>query len=420
MNCDEAVSTNPMRSVGLCFRNSLQPGALPIMRICLYTNTAFPCMGGQEMVVDELARQYQKLGHPVVLLSPEPPHHLIVSDDDFPYRVERHPRFVSTRWFVSWYELALKRLYRKFKYDLIHCHNVYPNGYLAVKQKLQGGPPVVITSHGGDVRIDNPRFRKAGLLNRHRFAVQHADALISIGPFTEQGFLRLGAQQQLLHTISNGVHVQEYTKQIPRPDGLPRQINHKNYLLFVGRLVQLKGVDVLLKAAAIQQHDVQRSGELLQIVVCGDGQERAVLERLAHELGIHDRTWFLGNVKGDVKTWLYQNTATHVIPSRTREAFPMVLLEGFAAGCPIIASDAPGLADLVTHEETGWVVPRDNPQALADRITQVGNHPDLARYVCKAGQRIARKHDWQLVAEQHLQLFEQLAVQKQLTMRLAA
>src|SRR5947208_1935301 len=127
------------------------------MRICLYTNTAFPSVGGQEMVVDELARQFQQMGHSVVLLCPEPPHELQSKDQDFPYHIVRHPRFVSTRWLVSWYELALKRLFREFKYDIIHCHNVYPNGYLAVRHKHRGGPPVVITSHGGDVRTDNPR-----------------------------------------------------------------------------------------------------------------------------------------------------------------------------------------------------------------------------------------------------------------------
>ena len=391
------------------------------MRICLYTNTAFPSIGGQEMVVDELARQYQRLGHSVVLMSPEPPHGLKARDDQFPYRIVRHPRFVSTRWFVSWYELALKRLYREFKYDIIHCHNVYPNGYLAVQQQLQGGPPVVITSHGGDVRVDNPRYKKRGLLDRYRFTVQRASALVSIGPFTEQGFLRLGARPDKLHPISNGVHVDEYSRKVNWPGDLPAQIRSKKYLFYVGRLVHLKGVDVLLQAAAIQQQLVGPAIDLPDIVIGGDGQQRESLEKLSCELGLRHRTIFLGNVQGKTKVWLYQNAAMQVIPSRTREAFPMVLLEGFAAGCPVVASDAPGLSDLVDHEQTGWVVPRNNPEALAERLTELWQRPDLAKTVVKAGQLVARKHDWQHIAEQHLELFEELTGhQTQFKLRIAA
>lgn len=388
------------------------------MKICLYTNTAFPVLGGQEVVVDELARQYQDHGHDVVVFCPEPPHSLPHHDDDLPYRVERHPRFVSTRWFVNWYELALKRLHRSFPYDLIHCHNVYPNGYLAARHRLRGGPPVFITSHGGDVREDNPRFKKPGLLQRHRLAVQQADALVSIGPFTDQGFLRLGAQPHKLHSISNGVHVQQFARNVKRPESVPSHLKSRQFILSLGRLAYRKGVDVLLQAADWFQQ--QQPGQLPQLVICGDGPERESLQQQARALNLYHQTTFMGSVQGETKRWLLQNAMCLTMPTREWEAFPMVLLEGFAAACPVIASDAPGLAGLVVPGHTGWVVPRNQPRPLAEALAYVHQHQKRALVVGKNGQEVAHRHDWQLIAQQHLDLFENYANHQSLKLRLAA
>src|SRR5271170_2937557 len=128
------------------------------MRICLYTETALPKIGGQEMVVDALARRYQALGHDVVVLAPHPRLPLRANDGSLPYPVVRHPRFYSTRYLVSWYRWFLLRLFRKRPFDVLHCHGLYPSGYLAALCKEQLGVPVLVTSHGGDVHRDNVRL----------------------------------------------------------------------------------------------------------------------------------------------------------------------------------------------------------------------------------------------------------------------
>src|SRR5579871_73096 len=109
----------------VCDENGLLSGSQVhggTMRICMYTETALPKMGGQEMVVDALARQYVKLGHDVVVLAPYP-RKLKARDETLPYRVARHPIFVSTRHFVSWYRWFLNRLHRKHQTEILHCHN---------------------------------------------------------------------------------------------------------------------------------------------------------------------------------------------------------------------------------------------------------------------------------------------------------
>src|SRR5260370_36866319 len=73
-----------------------------IMRICIYTHTALPLVGGQEMVIDALAREFTRMGHDLVVLAPRPTRFARLGDEDLPYRVARHPRFIS-KHLVGWY-----------------------------------------------------------------------------------------------------------------------------------------------------------------------------------------------------------------------------------------------------------------------------------------------------------------------------
>src|SRR5579859_4987618 len=109
------------------------------MRICLYTSTALPKIGGQELAVDALARQFQIQGHEVVVLAPHPRLPLRARDSELPYPVVRHPRLYSTRRFVNWYTWWLLRLHRKHAFDIVHSQGVYPHGYLGTLARSRLG-----------------------------------------------------------------------------------------------------------------------------------------------------------------------------------------------------------------------------------------------------------------------------------------
>src|SRR5215469_11609164 len=128
------------------------------MRICLFTETALPKVGGQEFVVDALARQFQAQGHEVVVLAQYPRRPCLVEDHLLPYRVVRHPRFVSTWRCIGWYRHFLTALYRKFPFDVLHCHSLHPCGYLGTLCKQRFNASLVITSHGNDVRENSARW----------------------------------------------------------------------------------------------------------------------------------------------------------------------------------------------------------------------------------------------------------------------
>jgi glycosyltransferase involved in cell wall biosynthesis len=381
------------------------------MRICLYTETALPKMGGQELVVDALARQYQKLGQDVVVLAPYP-RRLRTCDAPFPYPIYRHPRFFSTRLLVSWYRWWLLRLRRRFPFDVLHCHGVYPPGYLAALCRHRLGVPTIITSHGGDIREGNVRLAKPVLHRRYLQALKNADALVSISRFTTDNFRRLFPEAPRIVTIPNGVDPEPFSKPALRPENLDPRILPGEYVLFLGRLKNRKGVDLLLQALAqvpVLKTECQSvHQEKVQLVIAGDGEDRLILEALAGRLGLTKRACFVGTVFGSLKTYLLQNALCTVMPSREWEAFPLVVLESYAASTPVLATQIPGLADLIKAEQTGWLVPPESSRDLARVLTRILANPAAAHSLRSAALNHVHDFSWQTIARRHVQLYEEL------------
>jgi len=374
------------------------------MQICLYTSTALPTIGGQELVVDALARQYLALGHGVIVLAPRPSRRWRLEDQSLPYPVVRHPRFYSMRRWVEWYRWWLLRLNRLHRFDVIHCHGLYPTGYLASLYRGLLQTPVVITSHGEDVYEGFPRLADPLLRGRHLQAVAGADALIAISRFTRDGFGRLGAQSRRIIDIPNGVDFEACAAPASRPADLPAALGTGNYALFLGRLERRKGVDLLLEAVAALA-PVRK----VQLIVAGDGRQRAALQSMAGDLGLADRVHFIGWASGQKKAWLLQHARCAVVPSRQWEAFGLVVLESYAAGCPVIATQLPGLADLVQPGRTGWVVPPESPGALAESLEEAFDPQRAISHAREDATLVAQQYAWREIALRHLDLYAALA-----------
>jgi glycosyltransferase involved in cell wall biosynthesis len=373
------------------------------MRICLYTGSALPKLGGQEAVVDALARQFLALGHEPMVLAPRPRLPLRPDDSTLPYPVARHPRFYSTKLGVSWYRRWLQNLHSRHRFDIVHCHDVYPTGFVASLLKRQMKIPLVITSHGGDVREGNVRLAKPGMRPRFIRAVQAADALISIGRFTEQGFLALGADPKQIISIPNGVDLAPFRNQVARPSQLDTDIVPGKYFLFIGRLAARKGVDTLIEAMALLPADRD-----IRLVIAGSGEELESIEAQIAKLGVSDRVRLVGRASGETKTWLLQNALCTIMPSRGWEAFPLVVLESYAAGRPVIGSDIAGLQDLIQPDITGLLVKPDSPADLAVAMQRVIDDPLWAQRAGNTARAIAQDYGWDKIAQRHIAMYQHL------------
>jgi glycosyltransferase involved in cell wall biosynthesis len=148
------------------------------------------------------------------------------------------------------------------------------------------------------------------------------------------------------------------------------------YLLFVGRLRIRKGVEVLLEALR------KVPGAALRIA--GDGEHRAALERAAAVLG--PAVAFLGTRDASQVRTLLRGAAALVVPS-IYEGMPLVVLEAMEAGVPVVASAVSGIPEVVVDGETGWLVPPEDPEALARALREVLTDPEEARRRGEAGRR---------------------------------
>jgi len=261
----------------------------------------------------------------------------------------------------------------------------------------------VLTSHGGDVREGNVRITKPGVRERHVLAVRTADALISISPFTEDGFRRLHPRASRIVTIPNGIDLDPFEQPASRPSSLDPAIRDGEYALFLGRLSRRKGVDVLLRALA----QMPASGKV-QLVVAGSGEGRQELEALAGELGITQRLRFVGRVEGEAKIYLLRNALFTVMPSRQWEAFPLVVLESYAAAKPLVGTRIPGVRDLIEEQKTGLLVPEEDPAALADAMQSLFHHHARTEEMGAASKQVVRNYSWSSIARKHLELYEAL------------
>jgi glycosyltransferase involved in cell wall biosynthesis len=138
-------------------------------------------------------------------------------------------------------------------------------------------------------------------------------------------------------------------------------------LVFVGRLVDLKGIDLLLRALAQAQR-----AESVRVLIIGDGEEKPKLQALAAQLGLEHRATFLPAMAND-KLPTYWNAAdAFVIPSR-QDAWPVVVVEALVAGLPVLGSDACGsVRDRVQHHRNGWVFAKGDTAQLSALLEEFG------------------------------------------------
>lgn len=142
------------------------------------------------------------------------------------------------------------------------------------------------------------------------------------------------------------------------------------YLLFVGRLRIRKGVEVLLEAL--------RAVPGARLLIAGDGEHREALERRAAELGLGPAVLFLGRCDASRVRGLLSGASALVVPS-TYEGMPLVVLEAMEAGLPVVASRVSGIPEVVEDGRTGWLVPPEDPEALAAALAEALESPGEAR-----------------------------------------
>jgi D-inositol-3-phosphate glycosyltransferase len=185
--------------------------------------------------------------------------------------------------------------------------------------------------------------------------------------------------------------------------------------LFVGRIEPLKGVDTLIRAMAIVKRTCKQFVCPHYLVIIGgdpeghperDEGEMGRLQALARSLGLDDIVLFLGKRGQHTLPYYYAAAEVVVMPSHY-ESFGMVALEAMACGTPVIASQVGGLAYLVQEGETGFFVPAQDPEALAEKLRLMFVNHDLRAEMGRQAVTYAQKYRWETIADQIAAIYRQ-------------
>lgn len=270
---------------------------------------------------------------------------------EFPLRSFKSPTSVGTLWdFAAWL--------RAREIAVVQTCDLYAN-VLALPGAALAQVPVRI---GSRREIAPPDKTRAHLLAQ-RLAYRAAHRVVANSSAGAERLQQEGVATSKVQVIPNGIDLSSFS--------LPRRCQRRRIVATVANLRQEKGHDVLLRAAALVRAQVPDA----RFRIIGDGPQRDALRRLAESLKVMDIVEFLGH-REDVGS-LLATSDLYAFPSRT-EAFPNGLIEGMAAGLPVVASGVGGMLELVEPRHNGLLVAPDDEQALAAALVELMEDAPLA------------------------------------------
>lgn len=288
---------------------------------------------------------------------------------------------------------ALWLLHRE-RIRVVHAHWIVPQGLVAAVLKRLFGARLrlVMTAHGSDLQAN-----MGGLMHRLRlWALRQADVVAVVSEGMRELALAAGVPAGRVVVAPMGVDIRRFR---------PPAAGNRSGLLFVGRLVEGKGVDTLIEAFAL----LAAGHPDLRLVVVGDGPLRPGLEARVMTLGLADRVAFTGALAADAVADAMRGAVVLAMPSRS-EGLGLVAAEALACGCPVVASDIPGVRDVVRHGETGLLIPVGDAPALAAALACVADDPAQAAALAEAGRaHVQSTFGWPAVARRYRGLYESCA-----------
>lgn len=304
------------------------------------------------------------------------------------------PAFVVAQVVAAW------RILRREPVAAVHAHWLIPQALCAQVARRLGGRhvPVVCTVHGADLfAFNHPwlRWLQRTLANR-------CERVAAVSEAVRAELVARGVDAHRIRVLPMGVPVPAEATP-PRGDG--------DHLVFAGRLVGKKGVDVLLRAF----REIRAARPRVRLTIAGGGPERARHEGLAGELGVAPAVAFTGPAPHEDVLALLRDATVVVVPSVVAEGgdtegLGLVAIEAMAAGSPVVASDLPAIRGFIDDGATGLLFPAGDAGALARAVVRLLDDGALrARLGAAARRRAVAEFGWPVAAARYAREFAALA-----------
>jgi len=386
------------------------------MKIALFASAFHPSLGGVEEVTRQLAHALKRAGHEVIIVTQRWPRNLPAFEEfeglkvhRFAFRVAINSSDTLARWrsIIMWRSTAeltrraIVRLLRREAIEIVNIHCVSSHATYARRAAHRLNLPIVVTMHG-ELTMDSQQVFQQNLSARAmmRETLGDAHALTGCSGQTVEEAQEFYGEPfgERARVIYSGIRLADFETPVATEKPHPRP-----YILGIGRHVEQKGFDVLLRAYA-RLHDESSGAAIPDLILAGDGELSGELKKLSRELGLQEQVFFPGRAARPQAVALFQNCEFFVLPSR-HEPMGIVNLEAMAAGKPVVASRVGGVPELVQDGENGLLVAPDDPVALAQAMGRLVGDAALRQKLGECGAIRVRRFDWDALAAQYLESY---------------
>jgi glycosyltransferase involved in cell wall biosynthesis len=285
---------------------------------------------------------------------------------------------------------------RKRKYDIIHVHWPFPHIVFGIFGRNTGRARIFSSFHGAEVRWLKRKFPL--FIPLFRMLINKSYSITTNSTHTAQ---------ELQAITKKTIEIIPFSSTIGHHEPVERD---EKEILFVGRLVERKGVRYLIEAMAEIQAEIPH-----HLFIVGDGPDREELEQLVRRRDLSKRITFTGYIADKTLSERFARASFFVLPAvydrkGDIEGLGVVLIEAMAYAKPVIASRAGGIVDVVEDKVNGYLVPPGDAHALATAMKKLCTDDRTRRAMgMKAKQIVDEKFNWDTIVHRVITLYEQAA-----------
>lgn len=358
------------------------------MKILIVTHYFLPHMGGIEIVAYNQAKELVKLGHNVTIVSSkigdEPEEEII---DGIKVRRIKVFNWFEKKWGVPYpvFSSNLKKILKEEIKDaeIINIHGqVYSSSSVTMKLCKKLNKKFILTQHNTYIKYKNPVFRLIETIADKtvgRRIISSASEIIAVSNSTKDYVYSIYPTENI-SLIYNGVDLKKFnSKRVePKKEG--------SFTCFtVRRIVFKNGIDTFLEVAKSFKDNKD-----INFVLGGKGPDMGLVQDYIQENKLSNVN-VLGFIADKDLPNYYSSSDVFILPSKTGEGFPMVVIEAFASGVPVIGTNTGGQIEVIKDNQTGFIVDSERPDAIKEKIDILMKNKNLLNKLSLNCQEIASK-----------------------------
>ena len=296
----------------------------------------------------------------------------------------------KVRWLEAvWFWLRMFWLLRRMNPDVVHIQSINPFAIPAVLARKFLRKPYVVCGRGSDVYLPWRRFRFKKPISS--LLLKNASIVIALTEDMRRAMRKICDRDIIV--VPNGIDLEQFENLSRKRARSELQIEEQEkVILFVGKLLPVKGVQYLIQAMDI----IRRREADARLLLVGDGDQRDCLRSLVKQLNLGKHVTFVGWVSNEKVPKYMAASDVFVLPSLS-EGFALVILEAMASGLPIVATRVGGLPDIVKERRNGFLVEPRSPMEIAEKILLLSADGELRRRFSRNNKRKVKAYSWPAV-----------------------